>query len=55
MQKFVNKWGEPHYKFSSQIKPKMNGGSNTKSNDEIIFKQKYLYYKNKYLKLKKTL
>jgi hypothetical protein len=30
----------------------MNGG---KLNDEAIFKQKYLYYKNKYLELKKTL
>lgn len=33
----------------------MNGGSNTKSNDEVIFKEKYIYYKNKYLKLKKSL
>ena len=32
----------------------MNGG-NSNLNTELIFKQKYLYYKNKYLELKKSL
>ena len=57
MPKFVNKWGESTPVGPSvPIKPKnklswhtMTGGAN---NEDEKYKQKYLIYKNKYLKLK---
>ncbi len=55
MPKFVNKWGE-HFaresiKPTKSSWPSMIGGNN----QDDKFKNKYLIYKNKYLKLKQLI
>ena len=59
MPKFVNKWGETTPVGPIFPKPKnksswhtMSGGANI---EDEKYKQKYLIYKNKYLKLKNTI
>lgn len=46
-EKYVNKWGEP-VKKTKFISHKMIGGTNL----DNTYKEKYLFYKKKYLMLK---